>query len=307
MSKILYPYPTFNRYLKGIYPNSYVLVGGHTGVGTSSFIDYTFIINTILKYKDDCRVLVLLTKDSKDRRYKKWQMLCKYIESKGSVLYDLMDYYDDEELFDNLNNYKKFIDKYVQVANNVSDYENIERLIKEFTKKYIDKHTVVILDDINSIYTPVGGNIFAEMDRVSKMIKRFRSGSVKVVSTEIPETIDNFRIRNHRTEPELRDFRVCKGDADIVFGIYNPSRDSLKDYKNYDMHLFRDSNGADRFRSIKILRNSLGIDNIRKSFSFIGEVGYYQELPTYENLAKSIGILNQQNVMSYIRNVNLII
>jgi len=74
-------------------------------------------------------------------------------------------------------------------------------------------------------------------------------------------------------------------DCDVAMGLFNPYK--LKDFAHmgYKIDRFVTPKGENRFRSVTILKNSYGVDDVAYGYNFIGENGHFIELPT----AKEIG------------------
>jgi len=83
--------------------------------------------------------------------------------------------------------------------------------------------------------------------------------------------------------PQENDFRDSSrpyDSCDVAIGMINPYK--YQDYRHmgYDIHEFTSPhNGANRFRSLYVLKNSFGADNIAFGNLFYGENGLYKELP----------------------------
>lgn len=81
--------------------------------------------------------------------------------------------------------------------------------------------------------------------------------------------------------PEEQDFKGSNNpfeDCDVAIGLLNPYKHKLDEYKGYKI---KDTvyNGFSRFRSMILMKNSYGVDNITAGFRFIGECGLYQQVP----------------------------
>ena len=50
-------------------------------------------------------------------------------------------------------------------------------------------------------------------------------------------------------------------------------------YGDYQIDKFVDGHGRNRFRSIKVLKNSYGDDDVSVGMNFIGECGLFKEMP----------------------------
>jgi hypothetical protein len=81
--------------------------------------------------------------------------------------------------------------------------------------------------------------------------------------------------------PEKQDFKGSGNmyeDADFVAAIFNPSESGVKGFKGIKVGGFTNKKGFNRFRTLHILKNSYGIDNITTGLNFIGECGHFQEV-----------------------------
>lgn len=67
--------------------------------------------------------------------------------------------------------------------------------------------------------------------------------------------------------------------ADIVLALFDPMRYKVPDPSGYDLDKLRDSEGKKKYRSLKILKNSYGSDDIRIGLAFQPEIGLFKELP----------------------------
>jgi hypothetical protein len=65
----------------------------------------------------------------------------------------------------------------------------------------------------------------------------------------------------------------------------NPYKLKVFEYGGYDIPRFISKNGENRYRSLKIIKNSFGIDDIVVSFLFYGENGAMVQLPKSEKLS----------------------
>ncbi|MBR9700370.1 hypothetical protein GOV11_00720 [Candidatus Woesearchaeota archaeon] len=90
----------------------------------------------------------------------------------------------------------------------------------------------------------------------------------------------------------LADAKVTARDADVVMGLFAPSRYEIVDYRGYDINWMQDS-----FRSLQILKQRDGESNVRAPLFFDGKVGVFEELPQSELMNDSI-YQNYQNRIS---------
>lgn len=67
-------------------------------------------------------------------------------------------------------------------------------------------------------------------------------------------------------------------DCDVAISLFNPYKYSLEEYMGYNVTEFTDEAGNNKFRGLKIIKNSYGTDNLRIGLGFLGEVGLFKEL-----------------------------
>lgn len=84
-------------------------------------------------------------------------------------------------------------------------------------------------------------------------------------------------------------------DCDVAISLFNPYKYSLEEYMGYTINDFTDANGNNKFRGLKIIKNSYGTDNLRIGLGFLGEVSLFKEITK----SKEIG---QKEINSIINN-----
>lgn len=67
-------------------------------------------------------------------------------------------------------------------------------------------------------------------------------------------------------------------DCDVAISLFNPYKYSLEEYMGYTINDFTDASGNNKFRGLKIIKNSYGTDNLRIGLGFLGEVSLFKEL-----------------------------
>jgi hypothetical protein len=98
------------------------------------------------------------------------------------------------------------------------------------------------------------------------------------------------RIKNGDVEPQLEDFAESsstQNDADIVMALFDPLRYKVEDPSGYKLDKLRDEYGAKYFRSLRLIKNSYGEDDIRIGLGFLGQIGMFKELPRMKEMTES--------------------
>lgn len=84
-------------------------------------------------------------------------------------------------------------------------------------------------------------------------------------------------------------------DCDVAISLFNPYKYSLEEYMGYTVNDFTDGSGNNKFRGLKIIKNSYGTDNLRIGLGFLGEVSLFKELTRSADI-------NQKELNSVINN-----
>lgn len=75
-------------------------------------------------------------------------------------------------------------------------------------------------------------------------------------------------------------------DCDVAISLFNPYKYNLEEYMKYQINDFTDTLGNNKFRGLKIIKNSYGTDNLRIGLGFLGEVSLFKELTKSDNISQ---------------------
>jgi hypothetical protein len=95
------------------------------------------------------------------------------------------------------------------------------------------------------------------------------------------------RLKAGDVEPALDDFKdsaVTQEDADVVMALFDPMRYKVPDPSGYNLDKLKDEYGAKYFRSVRVIKNSYGEDDLRIGLGFLGQVGMFKELPRKKDI-----------------------
>jgi replicative DNA helicase len=116
-------------------------------------------------------------------------------------------------------------------------------------------------------------------------------GYSPVVVSQFNRSISNpSRIKNGDVEPQLEDFAdssATQNDADVVMALFDPMRYKVADPSGYDLDKLKDQYGAKYFRSLRLIKNSYGADDLRIGLAFLGELGLFAEMPRKKDITDS--------------------
>ena len=166
----------------------------------------------------------------------------------------------------------------------------LPRPMRNYEMEFVqdDPHMIlqIVLDHMGKPRSERG---FTEKETIDKMseylaIARDLYGMNVVVINQFNRNIAGIQRRvNTDLSPEQQDFKGSGNtyeDADVVVGLFNPYKYNLKKYAGYEISKTVNDNGFSRFRAISLLKNSYGVDNLIAGFKFVGECGYFGQLPT---------------------------
>lgn len=313
-----------NHYI-GLRKKLFFLVGGLTGSGKTSLVDDAFVLNPIDWVLSDenvknQRLHIIYRSMERSKSYKlgKW-IIRKIFLDTGRILPlgKLLGWTGElnEEDYKLFLSYKDYVDKMsklitiidgaenpIGIANGIKKYalEN-GRMIKvsEHENKYIPDDpgliTIVVIDHIGLLKRTK--DLITKKDRIDKMSDELRYardtyGFTPVVVSQFNREIANImRIKNGDVEPQLEDFKdssQTQDDADVVLALFDPMRYKVEDPSGYALDKLRDQFGAKYFRSLRLIKNSYGEDDVRVGLGFLGQVGMFKELPKKKDMTEEI-------------------
>lgn len=306
-----------NRYI-GLRKKMYFLIGGLTGSGKTSLIDDAFVLNPYEWYKSsenktDIKFKVIYRSMERSKYYKlaKW-IIRKIFLDQGIIipLGSLMGWKGFPKLTKDQHDlflmYRSYIDELEQIVTIVDGPENPIGIAKQIREYALANGKIEEIDEYNKIYIPNHDNeiviiiadhmgklkLTRELDTKKKAIDKMSDefsyardmyGYIPIAINQFNRDIANpIRIKNGDLEPQLEDFKESsqtQDDADIVISLFDPMRYKVDDPSGYDLNKLTDEFGAKYFRSLRILKNSYGEEDIRIGLSFLGQIGMFKELP----------------------------
>jgi hypothetical protein len=132
------------------------------------------------------------------------------------------------------------------------------------------------------------------LDKYSEYMRRARDyyNYSPVVLSQFNRDIANpMRIKNGDVEPMLEDFKGSgdsQEDAEVVISLFDPMRYKVEDPSGYDLTKLRDEQKRKKYRSLKILKNSYGSDDIRIGLGYQPESGIFKELPKLSEMTEEV-------------------
>lgn len=69
-----------------------------------------------------------------------------------------------------------------------------------------------------------------------------------------------------------------QNDADVIMALFDPLRYNVPDVSGYNLDKLRDEYGNKYFRSLRVIKNTYGADDLRVGLAFFGQIGMFKEL-----------------------------
>jgi hypothetical protein len=298
----------------------YFLVGGLTGSGKTSFIDDAFVLNPydwyITQKNPGIKLRVIYRSMERSRTYKlaKWVSRKIFLDT-GTIIpvNKLLGWTekmtkDEHDLFLMYEDYMGNMGETITIIDGPENAVGIAKELKvhalqngrieqvdEYNKIYVPNDpseiTIVVIDHIGLLKTTKDQTTKkAAIDKMSDELRYARDfyGYTPVAVSQFNRDISNpIRIKNGDVEPQLEDFAdssQTQNDADVVLALFDPLRYKVDDPSGYSINKLKDQFGAKYFRSLRLIKNSYGSDDIRVGLGFLGEVGMFKELPRVKDI-----------------------
>jgi hypothetical protein len=303
-----------NRYI-GIRKKIYFLAGGLTGSGKTSLIDDAFVLNPydwyINQKNPGVKLKIIYRSMERSRTYKLAKWICRkifldhgYVIPVSKLLGWTGKLSNDEH--DIFLTYKDYMNQMTDVITIIDGPENPIGIAKDLKTHAMKNGKVEQIDEYNKIYIPNDDNELTivvidhigllkptkdlttkkqVIDKMSEELRYARDfyGYTPVAVSQFNRDISNpMRIKAGDVEPALDDFKDSSGpseDADVVLALFDPMRYKVADPSGYNLDKLIDDYGNKYFRSLRIIKNSYGTDDVRIGLGFLGEIGMFKELP----------------------------
>lgn len=302
----------------GIRKSIYTLIFGATGSGKSAFLHDAYILNPIDWYlanqSSGISIKIILFSMERKKAYILTKWLSRKIFLDTGIMIPIQKMLgwwrnnpltrDEMDIIKNYEEYIEFLTNDVitiyEGARSPSDIYRIvktyaeqngrEEPINEFKKVYIpnNPHQIVIpaadhfgLTKLTKEY-PIKKEA---IDKVSEHFQYFRDhlGYSPVGVSQITRDLGSVLYQKMDSfEPTLDHVKESGRpgeDADVVISLFDPLRYNTDDKSYRAGRFINPQNGAKHFRSVKVLKNTYGEDDIRIGMGFWGACGIFKELP----------------------------
>jgi replicative DNA helicase len=303
--------PKLESIIDGVTKQTYSVIFSNSGTGKSSFVLYSYIYRPLMEHLEDndYRIFYFSLEMNADMIFAK--LLSTYIfETYGlqlsmkELLSRKKDYILDDDSYkivqecipwlqkieSKITIYDKALNAKVLYKLLMDDLSKIGSFTEtEHRKTYIPNNPnliySVIIDHISLVRPSEGNTLKMEMDNTSKYLLTLRNIcgiSPIVVQQANREQGSMDRRKNQMSNFTLNDTKDSGGpvqDAEVVISIYNPNRDRLNSYHDYDLTIL-----GNNLRIITVLKDRYGDSDIEIASNFFGGINRWEELP----LAKDI-------------------
>ena len=319
-----------NRYI-GIRKSMYFLVGGLTGSGKTSFIDDAFVLNPfdwyIANKPPGIKLRIIYRSMERSTTYKMAKWVSRKIFLDQGIIIPVPKLLgwtekmskDEHDLF---LMYEDYIGAMQDVITIIDGAENPVGIAKElkahaeengeivqidkYNKKYIPNNeneiTIVVIDHVGLLkITKDQPTKKQAIDKMSDELRYARDffGYTPVVVSQFNRDISNpMRLKNGDVEPQLEDFAdssSTQNDADVVLALFDPARYKVEDTSGYSLSKLKDQYGAKYYRSLRLIKNSYGEDDVRIGLGFLGQIGMFKELPKKKDMTEGdyLSVINK--------------
>ena len=147
-------------------------------------------------------------------------------------------------------------------------------------------YTFVIFDHASLVRREQGFDVKQTIDKLSQYLVPLRNIcqiSPVVVQQLGRQLASTDRFKLEMVTPQPNDFKGTGNtfeDCNICLALFSPYRYEMPSFRKYDIATLKD-----RFRSLSILKNRDGESDKVLGMNFIGEVGYFRELPKGEEMS----------------------
>lgn len=106
------------------------------------------------------------------------------------------------------------------------------------------------------------------------------------------ESVDTFKAK--KLEPSMNglgDSKLTGRNADLIIGLFDPSRHDFSTYGKYDIGLLKNN-----FRMLKIIKDRDGQSHVRVPLYFDGAIDFFHELPEADKMEAIYNVLRDDSL-----------
>lgn len=314
-------FPRLSNIIPNIQKERYITIAGGSGSGKSAFVDTAYVFNPLdwyMENKDNTDIKLHINYFSyeiSDDRIISKQIARKIFKDHGLILdvnyilsfgqnrisdehYELVKTYKNyfDSLSDHLTIYGSEGNNPTGVYRKLIDYAKKNgKLSESGVFKYIENDpklfTINVFDHARLLPREQGFSIKENIDKLSQYLIYFRD-YFKFTNVLLAQTnrnvgnIDRRKLEGDDLTISLDDISDSANpgqDSDLVLGIISPHKYGLGTYRRYNIEKLQN-----RARFLQIMKNRDGDADGTLGMLFLGENGFFKELPKVEEMTDVI-------------------
>lgn len=279
------------------------------------------------KDKTDIKIKIIYRSMERSKKYKLAKWLCLKLYMDHKIIIDTKTLFGwqgkkfelDESLIKLIEGYQDYFDEMLEsgiveiidgaenptgIYRHIQAYANLNgktEQISEFSKRYVPNdpnlYTIIILDHIGKCKSESNNGKYLDRKEISDKISEYMGivrdtyGFSPVIISQFNRSIGNIdRFKSKDVSPEPDDFKSSSNmyeDCDVAIALFNPYKLKINDFLGYDIPKFVSPLGENRFRSVSVLKNSYGVDDVIIGMNFLGECGHFREIASPDEFNKN--------------------
>ena len=304
-----------NKYI-GIRKRIYTVIFGATGSGKSAFCHSAYILHPFdwwyaNKNTSNVKLKFILFSMERSKVYTlaKWTSRKIFLDQGVNIpIAKLLGWWDTKltkDEHDMFLMYENYINELTAICDIIEGAQNPTGIYK-YVRKYAETNgTIENINEYDKIYHPCHPNEIVipivdhfglikmekgmskkeAIDKTSEYFQWMRDflGYTPIGVSQINRDLSNpIYQKMDAFEPNIDQIKESgrpAEDSDVVVSLFQPSRYKTNDASYNNVSKFISPEGADCFRSIKILKNTYGESDLRIGMGFHGSTGTFAELP----------------------------
>lgn len=324
------PLTGFNRYTNNTQRGQFIAIGGKSNSGKTSYMDFVYMITVYKWWKETpenmripLKFIYFNMKHSEKNKFQKWVLL--YLKLEYNLVMDINTlnngvgklYELDEDTLQQIASAESFFEEmetdgvltlvngsqtptsiYNIVVNEMNNHGTLDKKSGKYSleEKKARQFTMVFIDTAYHLLSETEGFGMLSADQLNKklvdFIFEFKNTYNITTCVIVPPKYIGRTVKEN--EPNYKELGLYGMKADLGFVMYNPYNEGNANYINYNAKDFM-IRGKNRFRTITIVRNLNGMENVTKALIFLGECGYFSEAPGSE---QEESIVNLQSALA---------
>lgn len=306
-----------DKYIGGIQRGIYTLIFGLSGAGKSAVALYMIYRTLKDNPEKDIKYIYFSLEMSSELLLAK--LMCLYIyEEFGQVISytELMSWETilSDDKYQYIQKSRKWLSEiseklliFDKALTAKSFYRTVKGLLEEwgifskskdgrrelYHKNNPDQYVIVVVDHVGLCVPESGSTKKQEIDTISQYAVSLRERcqvSFFMLQQENRNSSNMDRRKMDMTEcssEDLKDTGNTYNDCEVCIGVYHPLKHKLKNHRGYPIinDQTSDFKGLrDRYRSLCLIKNRQGVSDRLIPVNFLGEIGYYRNLPKPEEV-----------------------